>query len=127
MDAKAVVDALKAAGLPLSSIAEQDENTDPNNMIGRPGRYTSRASADVPGADTTADKYTIDRGLVVEVFASAADADARSKYLQDNLKSMEFLGTEYHFRPTDKQILVRLSGKVKPAQAKKFETAVAKL
>jgi hypothetical protein len=34
---------------------------------------------------------------------------------------------EYHYRGKDKRILVRISGKVKPSQAKKFETAVAAL
>ena len=127
MGAKDVVDALTAAGLPLSNIAEQDENTDPNDKLGRPGQYTSRASADAPGGDKDAEKYDIDRGLVVEVFATAGDADARSTYIQDALKSAQILGTEYHYRPTDRRILVRLTGKVKPSQAKKFEDAVAKL
>jgi hypothetical protein len=67
MDALAVIEALKKAKLPVTNIAEQDENTDPNNRLGRPGGYTSRASADVPGGDAEADKYSIDRGLVVEV------------------------------------------------------------
>lgn len=127
LDAKAVVDALKAAGLPLTAIAEQDENTDPNDKLGRPGGYTSRASADVPGGAKNGDKYGIDRGLVVEVFATVEDADARSKYIQDTLKQMQVLGTEYHYRAADKRILVRLTGKVKPSQAKKFEAAVTTL
>ncbi|MEH0820907.1 MULTISPECIES: hypothetical protein [unclassified Micromonospora] len=125
--AKDVVGALAAAGLPLSNVAEQDENTDPNDKLGRPGQYTSRASADVPGGDKDSEKYGIDRGLVVEVFATAGDADARSTFIQDALKNVQFLGTEYHYRPADQRVLVRLTGKVKPSQAKKFEDAVAKL
>jgi hypothetical protein len=62
MNAKAVVDALKNAGLPVTAIAEQDENSDPNDKLGRPGGYTSRASADVPGGDKNGDRYGIDRG-----------------------------------------------------------------
>jgi hypothetical protein len=127
LDAKGVLDRLKAAQLPLSAIAVQDENTDPNGKLGRPGGYTSRASADVPGGDKNGDKYGIDRGLVVEVFTSTEDADARSKFIQDTLKAAQILGTEYHYRPADKRILVRLTGKVKPSEAKKFEQAVAAL
>jgi hypothetical protein len=127
MDARAVVDALAAAGLPLSNIAVQDENTDPNDRIGRPGGYTSRASADLPDGDKEADKYTIDRGLVIEVFAIEEDADARSKYIQDTLKTLQILGTEYHYRSVDRRILVRITGKVKPSLAKQFEVAVTKL
>lgn len=62
------IDALAAAGLPLSSVIVQDETTDPNNKLGRPNQYTSRSSADVPGGDPDADKYGVDRGRVVEVF-----------------------------------------------------------
>ncbi len=127
MGAKTVVNALKAAGLPVTAIAEQGENTDPNDKLGRPGGYTSRASADVPGGDKDGEKYGIDRGLVVEVFTTVEDAGARSKYIQETLKTMQILGTEYHYRGKDKRILVRISGKVKPSQAKKFEIAVAAL
>ena len=86
MDALAVIEALKKAKLPVTNIAEQDENADPNNKLGRPGGYTSRASADVPGGDAEANKYTIDRGLVIEVFATVEDAQARSTYIQQTLK-----------------------------------------
>lgn len=127
MDALAVVDVLKKAGLPVSNIAEQDEDTDPNDKLGRPGGYTSRASADVPGGDKQADKYSIDRGLVVEVFATVEDADARAKFIQETLKSMQILGTEYHYRGKDKRILVRIVGAVKPSTAKRFEPVAATL
>lgn len=127
LDARGVVDGLAAAKLPLTNLATQDENTDPNDKIGRPGGYTSRASADVPGGDKEADKFTIERGLVVEVFATAEDADTRSKFIQDSLKSIQILGTEYHYRPADKRVLVRLSGKIKPSVAKQFEAAVVGL
>ncbi|RAO46715.1 hypothetical protein ONO86_03251 [Micromonospora noduli] len=59
--------------------------------------YLSRASADTPGGDIDGEKYGIDRGLVIEVFPTAADADRRSKFIQDTLKSMAILGTEYHY------------------------------
>lgn len=42
-DAKAVLDKLTAAGLPVANPAVQDENSDPNNLLGRPNEYTSRA------------------------------------------------------------------------------------
>ncbi|GAA2359318.1 hypothetical protein GCM10010170_053540 [Dactylosporangium salmoneum] len=125
MDAKAAVDALAAAGLPVSNVAAQDENTDPNNLLGRPGGYVSRASFDVPGGDKDGKLYDIDRGGVVEVFADASAAQARSKYIQDVLKSMQMLGTEYDY--LNGGVLVRITGKVKPSVAKPFEAAVAGL
>lgn len=93
LDAKGVLDALKTAGLPLSNEAVQDENTDPNNLIGRPNGYLSRASFDLPGGDQDAEKYGLDRGGVIEVFPDTASAAARSKFIQDTLKSIQILGT----------------------------------
>ncbi|WP_328534794.1 hypothetical protein OG836_13570 [Micromonospora zamorensis] len=124
LTAKQVLDKLTAAELGLTSGAVQDEDTDPNDLLGRPNGYTSRASADLPGADKQADKYGVDRGLVVEVFTAAEDVERRAKYIQDSLRSMPILGTEYHYRADHGRVLVRVSGKLKPTQAKKIEAAV---
>jgi hypothetical protein len=127
MDAKAVLDALAAADLPLSSITAQDEDTDPNGKLGRPGGYTSRASADLREGDKEAPKYDVDRGIVVEVFATPEDATARADFIQDAKKNVQLLVPEYHYRPADKRVLVRLTGAVKPSKAKAYEAAVAAL
>jgi hypothetical protein len=79
----------------------------------------------VPGGDKDSKPYGIDRGGVVEVFADAGAAQTRSKYIQDTLKSMQMLGTEYHY--LNGPVLVRITGKVKPSVAKPFEAAVAGL
>jgi hypothetical protein len=127
MTAVQVVEKLEAADLGLSDVAAQDEDTDPNNLVGRPNGYLSRASADVPGGDEQAEKYGIDRGLVVETFPSAKDASLRSGYIQGALKGAQLLGTEWHYMADDGRALVRVSGKVKPSLAKKIEAAVADL
>ncbi|WP_435589980.1 hypothetical protein [Micromonospora aurantiaca (nom. illeg.)] len=127
LDATAVLMKLNAAKIGLTHGAVQDEDTDPNDLLGRPNGYTSRASADLPGGDSEAEKYGIDRGLVIEVWPTADDAERRSKFIQDTLKSMQLLGTEYHYRADKGRALVRVSGKVKPSQAKMIETAVAGL
>jgi hypothetical protein len=125
MDAKGVANALATAGLPVTNIVAQDENTDPNNLLGRPGGYLSRASFDVPGGDKDAEQHSVERGGVVEVFLDAAAAQARSKYIQDTLKSMQMLGTEYNYM--NGPVLVRIAGKVKPSMAKPFGAALAGL
>ena len=127
MDAKAVLAKLTAANIGATHGAVQDEDNDPNDLLGRPNGYTSRASADLPGGDTEADKYDIDHGLVIEVWPTADDADRRSKYIQDTLKKMPMLGTEYHYRANQGRVLVRVSGKVKPSLAKKVEAALTGL
>jgi hypothetical protein len=126
-DAKTVLAKLIAARVGLSHGSVQDENTDPNNLLGRPNGYTSRACADMPGGDTNGERYDISRGLVIEVWPTAGDADGRSTYIQDTLKNMRILGTEYHYRADQGRVLVRVSGKVKPSLAKKVEAALAGL
>ncbi|TNH30884.1 hypothetical protein FHG89_04995 [Micromonospora orduensis] len=64
---------------------------------------------------------------MIEAWPTAEDADRRSKFIQDTLKSMQILGTEYHYRADQGRVLVRVSGKVKPSLAKKVETAMAGL
>jgi hypothetical protein len=127
MTAVEVIEKLEAADLGLSKVAAQDEDTDPNNLVGRPNGYLSRASADLPGGDKQGEKYGIDRGLVVETFPSANDASLRSGYIQGALKGAQLLGTEWHYMADDGRALVRVSGKVKPSLAKKIEAAVADL
>lgn len=124
-DATTVLAKLTAAGLPISNTAVQDENTDPNNLIGRPNEYTSRASFDVPGGDTGGDRYSVDRGGVIEVFRATADASTRVAYIQGLLKKSPILGTEYDYQAGP--VLVRIAGKVKPSVAAKFQQALATL
>jgi hypothetical protein len=117
-----VLDKLTAAGLSISNGAVQDENTDPNNLLGRPNGYTSRASFDVPGGDPEAKAGDIARGGVIEVFADATTAKARADYIASTLKAAPIFGTEYHY--LNGLVLVRISGKVKPSEASKFQAAV---
>ncbi|MEW2142710.1 hypothetical protein AB0869_07810 [Micromonospora vinacea] len=125
LTAKQVLAKLSAAKIGLTSGAVQDEDTDPNNLLGRPNGYLSRASADLPGGDKGADKYDSGRGLAIEVFPTAEDADRRAKYIQELMKTMPILGTEYHYRADSGRVLIRVSGKVKPTLAKKVEAAAA--
>lgn len=127
VEAGEVVAALKKADLGVTATAVQDEDTDPNNLIGRPSGYVSRASADLPGGDKQAGKFTVDRGLVVEVFASADLAKKRSDYIKAVQDGTAVLGTEYHYFAGGGTALVRVTGKLKPSQAKKVEAAVAQL
>ncbi len=127
VDAGTVVKKLADADLGLTGAAVQDENTDPNNLLGRPNGYLSRASADLPDGDKNADKAGIDRGLVVEVFGDAGAAKARSEHIQGLLKASPLLGTEWHYFTGEGRALVRVSGDVKPSLAKKVEAAVGTL
>jgi hypothetical protein len=99
----------------------QDALSDPNNLLGRPGQYLSRASFDLPGGDRTADPGLIDRGGVIEVFLDSADAQTRAHYLDVVTKMMPIFA-EYDYLAGP--ILVRVAGSVSPADAARIGTAV---
>lgn len=99
--------------------------TDPNKLLGRPGQYTARGGFDLPGGDPEGETGRIERGGIVEIHPDAAAAAARAKYIADSLKANPILGVEYHYPAGP--VLVRVTGKVTPANAKKVEDVVATL
>ena len=111
-----------AAEVPtIVKVTEVTENNDVNELIGRPGQYTGAAwITDEAASDQSA--KGIDGGAVVEVFENAEDAQTRSDYIQGILKEGgPAFGTEYHH--LDENVLLRVSGELKPSQAKAYEAA----
>ncbi|MEG1545412.1 MAG: hypothetical protein RR382_12980, partial [Tannerellaceae bacterium] len=43
MDAAQIIEQLKTDGLPISDTQSYNEDNDPNGLLGRPGKYTSKA------------------------------------------------------------------------------------
>jgi len=123
--AMGIVEALVAAGLPVTGVVAQTESTDPNAFLGRPGQYTERVSFDVPGGDGSAEVGMTDRGGVVELWPTQADAQARADYIQSALKGNSMLGTEYDY--IKGSALVRMTGKVLPSVAEQFKAALASM
>lgn len=122
LDAGAAVEALKAAGLPVAGINAVTEATDTNNMMGRPGGYTSKAfffdqrhegEGDEPAQQNT-----------IEVFANEADATKRREYIQSVTEGMPFL-TQYMIQSGP--MLLRLDKVMTPTEAKEYEAALGKL
>jgi hypothetical protein len=124
-DAAAVVAWLKAHDVPVAVTTIYDENTDPNNLLGRPGGYSSKAA--FQDARVPADKYGSEaddpnRGGSVEVFAAQKDAVTRARDVQGKLKTFG-LGTEYDYVVGG--VLVRVTGTVAPTQAASYQIALA--
>jgi hypothetical protein len=86
LTAEQVAIRLAGAGLPLRTTVVYTAANDPDNLLGRPGGYTSKiAFADprigrdrVAGTDTDA----IERGGSIEVYPDVAAASARVDYLR---------------------------------------------
>jgi hypothetical protein len=122
-DAAAVVRAFEAA-IPTAHLGTVfTEATDPNHKLGRPGGYSSKATwTDTRIPPDVAEDGQVERGGTVEVFGSAANAKARSDYVQAGLKAAGFLGSEYHYLRGG--VLVRVSGQLTPDQAAEYDRAL---
>lgn len=118
-DAGAAAESLRATNTNITEVTVYDETNDPNNLIGRPGQYTSAArltDARAAGGDG------IDAGAVVEVFATPQDAQARSDYIQDTLAELgPAFGTEWHHLQGSH--LLRVSGTLVPSVNDEYAAA----
>jgi hypothetical protein len=123
-DSAAVLTArMKAAGLPIRDLIVYNAATDPNHLLGRQGGYTSKvawvdpaavaAGAGSPSGDPGGTQF----GGGIEVFPSAADAEARLAYLKAFRPPF---GDGYDYRVGS--AILRLSNYLTPAQAAKFRT-----
>lgn len=95
--------------------------TDPNQLLGRTGGYTSAATITDPRMECAEPATSC--GATIEVYPTADQALARSEYIQSLLGGI--LGTEYHY--FGGTALLRVTGQLTPDQAKeyaaKFEAA----
>ena len=125
-DAQTIIGKLKNANLGLKNVQVQDEDTDPNNLLGRPNGYASKiafSDSRVSRDDTVgAAKDAIERGGSIEVYPDSAGAKARATYIQEMLKATGF-GAEYDY--VKGPILVRVTGNLTPTKAMDYQAALA--
>lgn len=99
-----------------------DENSDPNGRLGKAGSYTSKInfarSALAPGA-TVSVNIDVQQGGSIEVFATPAEAFARSEEVQSKLPLVR--SSEYHF--VCGSALLRLSAATTPEDVGALVTA----
>jgi hypothetical protein len=98
---------------------------DPNKKLGRPGQYTSKtafADSRVPKEGLPDDNTQVEHGGGVEVFPDEAGANARKELIQAAGKSLGGLIAEYDY--VKGGVLVRVSSKLTPDQAKEYEIAL---
>ena len=119
-DATTLANLVKQAS--TTKIVTIDENNDPNNKIGRPNGYISAAI--LYDSTVKCTELGTDCGAGIEVFPTAAEAQARADYIQSILKSMPALGTEYD--TVVGAALLRVTGKIKPSVATLYAAAMAK-
>ena len=112
---------MQEAGLPIENIIDYTVETDPNELLGRPGEYTSKVNF----ADSRIEQYdeADPKGGSIEVFASEEDMVRRKDYIASILREMPILGNEYLYPSPDGLSLLRVSYDVTPDQAEQYRIA----
>jgi hypothetical protein len=100
-------------------------DTDPNHLLGTPNGYTSEATFTdnriSPAATAGVRPGSVQKGGSVEVFPDASGAAIRQQRLARMENDAPLLGSEYTF--TNGQALLRVSGRLTPAQAAQYAAA----
>lgn len=121
--AQQVVDALRSGGLPITDVVIIDERTDSNNLLGRPGQYTSKVFF-YDGRHPKSPEGGDEGENSVEYFASAADAKKRDDYIAQVTDGVPLL---MQYRLRHGKVLVRLDKVLLPSEAKEYELALSKV
>lgn len=106
-----------ATEMGIGPVAVWTAATDKNQLLGRPGGYTSAATMTDKRVSCTTDPDT-SCGATVEVYPTEGEALARSQYIQSILSGGGLLGTEYH--TIQGGALLRVTGQLTPEQAKVY-------
>jgi hypothetical protein len=124
--ARELVAKVKQAGLPIGKVDCFTEETDPNDLLGRPGGYTSKCD----WADKREEQYSADDliGGSFEVYDTPEDAAERAEYLE-GFAGSGALSTGYTWVVPDGGVTVlRIDQELTPTQAKQYrEAALAAL
>jgi hypothetical protein len=127
MTARQLAQALKAKIPGMKITAVYTEESDPNNLLGRPGGYTSKVNFSDPRAKRDdligLEKDDSGRGGSIEVFEDPAAAKKRSDYIQS--VSGGIVGTEYNYLAGG--VLLRVTGNLTPKVAKEYKAALAEI
>ena len=129
--AAALAARLEAAGLPVRHLIVYTAASDPNHELGRQGGYSSKVAWKDPravAAGTTNVDGTkinvgtgIDLGGGIEVFPSAAGAQARYQYLRGISSTLPSFADGYDY--LSGTAVLRLSRDLTPAQAHAYRAA----
>lgn len=114
-----VVEVFNNANLPMDKAVVYDERTDPNSLLGRPGRYVEKMNF----TDTRV-KDKNRRECSIEIFTNEADAKNRFEYLETIGRSGAMFDS-YKF--LHKNVLVRVDLKLVPSEADEYKKALESL
>ena len=108
----------------VGEIIVYDENTDPNENLGRPGNYICKADFEDIRVETFGDKLS---GGTVEGFSSKSDCNDRYNYLSKFLSAdIGALGLNQYMYKYD-LVIFRVTYDITPEEAKEYENVVSNI
>lgn len=125
------LNALKDAGCGITEIKVWTEETDPNDLLGRPGNYISKADFMDVNVDPEDRVEPVDElglpGGTIEVFNNKSDCESRYKYLNafDDAE-MGIIALKQYMYKSD-NVILRVSYDLTPSQAEVYEKAFNEL
>lgn len=120
-DSQSLAEQIKAVNSNVGEIEAFDESTDPNENLGRPGEYISKADFEDMRLEQYGEYYI---GGTIETFESESDCDNRYEYLktmQDS--SLGAFGLNQYMYKYDKAIF-RIEYDLTPDQAEEYHTQI---
>jgi len=110
-----IVNAFENSGIPIAWVEVYTAETDPNELLGRPGQYIAKAN----WADDRLEQSGGDpRGGTVELFKSQGDLRKRKEYIETVIQAFPPLA-EYIYAKGN--ALLRLDHGLTPAQAAEYQ------
>jgi hypothetical protein len=121
LKAEAVFSAFKEAGFPVKDEVQYTEETDNNNLLGRPGQYVGKINF---SDERSIKKATAKQGNTIEVFANNEDLERRKNYTETISKSG---GVFAQYIYAHKNVLLRLDHQLVPKDAGEYERVLKSL
>jgi hypothetical protein len=118
LDEATIRHALAAGGFPTDDVRAFTPDTDPNQLLGRPGQYVAKVSWTDPRAP--------EGDATIEVFADAEALRARKAYTEA-ISPAGGPFTQYLYANEPRRALLRLPHQLTPDQAKTYQDWLASL
>lgn len=119
MSDEQIINKFIEAGFPISKVIVYTEETDVNELLGRPKGYIQKTNF----ADSRYEQYNIDEdpvGGTIEIFNNSEDAKARYEYLDSVYDVIS--GRAYMYLRNN--ILFRIHSELTPTHAKEYEAGL---
>ena len=121
LTSESVLNAFKAANLPVDNVVVYNEETDTNKLLGRPNQYVGKINF---GDARVKPRGGEKRPNSIEVFAKDEDLQTRKQYTENISKSASIFA-QYIY--AHKNVLLRLTHDLLPKDAAQYENVLKAL